>query len=245
MGGLGFTLQLVGYGLFWLAISSRSAPISVLYPLSAFGVVVIACLAVFYLKERFSRMEWLGVALLLSGVVLLGSSLSASAAIPAPLDATRWLMMQGSALGLALFMMGFSLCLRQPGNAEVLFGVLAGLLLGIGFLNTKVVSLAWLEGRHDMLVLSLIGIAVGLPGGLAVLLKSFLHGRALIVITVNFVVNQMFVVAGGWLCLGEKFPDVPLLLFTRMAGLLLILTGILTLAWFHRDKALPPRSAAP
>ena len=55
-------------------MSARAAPISLLQPLSASGLLVVAFLAVVYLNERFDAWEWLGVVLLLAGVIMLGFS---------------------------------------------------------------------------------------------------------------------------------------------------------------------------
>src|SRR4051812_39907010 len=58
LGWSGLALNLGGYGLFLLATTSRAAPISVLQPLAAFGMVAVALLAVVYLGERFGGLEW-------------------------------------------------------------------------------------------------------------------------------------------------------------------------------------------
>ena len=71
---LGMALLLGGYVVYGYALSARAAPISLLQPLSASGLLVVALLAVTYLHERFDALEWVGVALLLGGVILLGFS---------------------------------------------------------------------------------------------------------------------------------------------------------------------------
>jgi drug/metabolite transporter (DMT)-like permease len=57
----GMALLLGGYALYVLANSVRAAPISLLQPIFAFGLLVVAFMAVVYLKERFGVLEWLGV----------------------------------------------------------------------------------------------------------------------------------------------------------------------------------------
>src|SRR5580704_3546903 len=71
---LGMVLMVGGYGIYAAAVSARVAPISLLQPLSASGLLVVALLAVVYLNERFDASEWLGVAVLVAGVILLGLS---------------------------------------------------------------------------------------------------------------------------------------------------------------------------
>jgi len=67
---LGMGLMVGGYGIYAAAVSARVAPISLLQPLSASGLLVVALLAVVYLNERFDAAEWLGVGILLAGVIL-------------------------------------------------------------------------------------------------------------------------------------------------------------------------------
>src|SRR4051812_18158806 len=68
----GAALEIVGYGLFLWALSAPSAPISILQPLRAFGIVVMAFLSVVVLEERLRSREWLGIVLQLMGTILLG-----------------------------------------------------------------------------------------------------------------------------------------------------------------------------
>src|SRR4051794_23925483 len=67
----GMALNVLGAGFFLVALGSRSAPISLLQPLATFGLVVNALMAFFYLGERLGLLEWLGVFLLVAGVILL------------------------------------------------------------------------------------------------------------------------------------------------------------------------------
>jgi hypothetical protein len=59
---------------------------------------------------------------------------------------------------------------------------------------------------------------------------GFRRGRALIVTAVNLVTNQVLVVAGGLICLGERFPSQPVPFAARVAGLGGIFAGIILLA---------------
>jgi len=225
----GWTTLVGGYGIFLLATTARAAPISLLQPLSAFGLVVIALLAVFFLHERFRVCEWVGISLLLAGVVLLGLSAEGQPTRSAP--AAAWLvvfMIGASGLGLAL------LTLRSwlPGqrSEEVLFGLSAGLLFGMGYVSTKLLSIGWQEHAWHLLGLAVLGIAVGMIGGLMVLLVGFRRGRALMVSAVNFVTNQVLVGIGGMVCLGESFPREHEPFVWRIAGLSAIVAGMLLFA---------------
>src|SRR5438270_8246114 len=56
-GLVGLALQVVGYGLFLAALSEPTAPISILQPLRAFGILVMVFLSVVFLKERLRPLE--------------------------------------------------------------------------------------------------------------------------------------------------------------------------------------------
>jgi drug/metabolite transporter (DMT)-like permease len=233
----GMTLLVGGYGLFILANSFRAAPISLLQPIFAFGLLVVAVMAVVYLKERFGPLEWLGVALLIGGVVLLGVSAEEGNRQAASIHLSRLLLYLGGLgfLGtLAVLLLRYC---RTRVNVEMLYGMLAGMLLGIGYLDTRTLTLAWLESRRGVFLLALALLGVGLLGGLAVLQKGFQHGRALIVTAMNLVINQVVVVAGGVFCLGESFPHERLQFNARLGGLAAVLAGTVILARFSTGPA--------
>lgn len=234
---IGMTLLVGGYGLFILANSFRAAPISLLQPIFAFGLLVVAVLAVVYLKERFGLLEWWGVALLLTGVVLLGISAEESSRQTAAVYLSRLLLYLGGLGTLAAIALLLLKIYPTRLNREMLYGMLAGVLLGSGYLNTRTLMLARMEARLAVFLLALVFVVVGLLGGLTVLQKGFQHGRALIVTAMNLVINQVVVVAGGILCLGESFPHERFRFDARIGGLIAILAGTLILARFSTGPA--------
>jgi drug/metabolite transporter (DMT)-like permease len=235
----GLALLVGGYGLFVLATSSRAAPISLLQPIFACGLLVVAWMAVVYLGERFGAAEWLAVALLFVGVVALGMSAERGDAQEVGVR-LPYLLAYLTGLGGVALVVG--VLLASPARrlkGEVLFGLLAGLLLGVGYLNTKTVTLAVAAGHVGVSLLGAAATGVGLLGGLLTLQLGFRRGRALIVTAVNLVVNQVIVVLGGIICLGESFPEAPLKFSARVAGLGAILVGTLLLARFSASQGRP------
>jgi hypothetical protein len=109
-------------------------------------------------------------------------------------------------------------------------GVLSGVLFGTGYINTKAVALAVQDHRTGLTIAAASFMAVGLLGGLVALQLGLRFGRALIVTAVNLVTNQVLVVAGGLVCLGESFPQEAFPFTARIVGLAGILAGILLLA---------------
>jgi drug/metabolite transporter (DMT)-like permease len=231
---VGMTLVLVGYGLFAWACATRSAPISMLQPLFAFGLVVVALLAVFYLHERFLPTEWFGVFLLLMGVVWLGLSAPTRDEEVGKIHGPYLLVFL--AAGITLSGLAWRQLRRQPTQAEVWGGLLIGLLLGMGYLNTKVVGLAWQQEQYGWLAVGIVGMSLGLLGGLDCLLRVFQRGRALLVTAVNFVVNQVMVGIGGLLCLDEEFPHETFPRWARFVGLTAIMIGIVVFVTQNRKR---------
>jgi drug/metabolite transporter (DMT)-like permease len=224
----GMALMVGGYGLYAAAVSARVAPISLLQPLSASGLLVVALMAVVYLNERFDASEWLGVAVLLAGVILLGLSARGPHIASAGIDGARY---AGFFAVMVVVAVAVSLAaVRSPSRAELLLGILSGVLFGTGYLNTKALALAIQDHRTALTVAASCLMAVGLLGGLVALQLGLRFGRALIVTAVNLVTNQVLVVAGGLVCLGESFPQETFPFTARIVGLAGILGGILLLA---------------
>jgi uncharacterized membrane protein len=225
---LGIAMMIGGYALYAAAVSARVAPISLLQPLSASGLLVVAFLAVIYLNERFDSAEWFGVGFLLTGVILLGLSARGLQLASNGVEPTRYLAFFAIVLTLATAV-AFAVP-SLPRRAELLLGVLSGLLFGTGYLNTKALALAVQDRSLGLTLISTVLMTLGLLGGLVALQFGLRAGRALIVTAINLVTNQVLVVAGGLVCLGESLPRETLPFAARIAGLCGILAGIALLA---------------
>jgi uncharacterized membrane protein len=234
-GWLGLALNFTGAGLFMAAISAKAAPISLLQPLATFGLVVNALLAVFCLGERFNAGEWLGVALLFLGVVMLGISAEAPTGeswLSLPILHAYLVVIGVLGIGVGVWLW----CTRNHLVIEVLHGLLAGLLLGLGYLDTKTSALAWREARVAAGVLFTVLMVGGLLGGFMTLLKGYYRGRVMIVKSTSFVINQVVVGVGGIFCLSEGFPTQALPLAARIAAYALILGGFCVFAVCRRSS---------
>ena len=69
---LGLALACLGLGMiFWLLVL-QSVPVGIAYPMLSLNFVLITLVARFVFHETIDRRHWLGVALVIGGVALLG-----------------------------------------------------------------------------------------------------------------------------------------------------------------------------
>lgn len=70
---LALSLLLLGTGmLFWLGVL-RQVPVSVAYPMLSLNFVLVTLAARFIWQEKVSRRHWLGIALIMAGVAVMGA----------------------------------------------------------------------------------------------------------------------------------------------------------------------------
>ncbi len=61
-----------GFGALLLVLALRKGELSIIYPLFAANYVWVALISVFYFGEEIKSIEWLGIALIVCGVSLVG-----------------------------------------------------------------------------------------------------------------------------------------------------------------------------
>ena len=145
----------------------RVAPISLLQPLSASGLLVVALLAVIYLNERFDPAEWLGVGILLAGVILLGLSARGPHLPSNGIETSRYLSF--FAVVAALLVAVSIAAAAMPRRSELMLGILSGLLFGTGYLNTKALAFAVQDRNPALTIVAACLMTLGLLGGLVAL----------------------------------------------------------------------------
>ncbi len=72
----GFFLTAIGWVFFLFAYSL--APVSIIAPLNNVGILVLVGVAVFWLKEKLSSFEWLGIIIVFLGIIIVSFSSIAS-----------------------------------------------------------------------------------------------------------------------------------------------------------------------
>lgn len=60
------------FGAFCFIYAFRYGELSLVYPISAFGYVLVVLLSIFFFAEEITIKKWWGIALIMSGIILIG-----------------------------------------------------------------------------------------------------------------------------------------------------------------------------
>ena len=193
---VGFTVGLAGWALYVAAL--RLAPLSLVQAVSAGGIGLLALLVERTTATRLSRREWTGVAVAVSGLVLLGLSLTGGVQMSGDHHAAGavglWIVGSLAAAGLLVG----PVAPRLAGGAA--FGLAAGTLYAAGDVATK----AAVGGTAIVLFTAAVLACHGLA--FAVLQLGFQRGSALATAGVSTLAMNALPIAAGTLLLGEAIP---------------------------------------
>lgn len=227
----GTALMTGGWGLY--LVSTKFAPISIIQPTLGVGLAVLALFSVFYLHERIGMLEWTAFAAMLAGMILLGLSAVEEGRPPLP----EWANLLGVTSGV-LVLSAITYVLGKRGvlagiRTDSLLGMVSGLFIGLAALYTKAMFTFLDDGQ------GFVGFGVCLPVvilanviGLGVMQSGFQRGKALVVVSLEAVINKVVAILGGMIALAEFLPQDPVKSQMRVAAFVLILFGTAALARF-------------
>ena len=200
----GIAVMLGGWVLFLKALAN--APVSIVQPVLGFGLCLLALFSVVFLRERLRSLEWLGVGLMVGGIVLLGISGSQE------VDHARSVSLVALA-GVSVVILGvLGGVVRSAGDGRriplaVVLGFASGVLIGLAALYTKALFMSLGQGATVIAWTLFLPLTLAANiGGLWVNQAGFQHGRALIVVAMNAVTNKIVSIVGGMVTLGEPLP---------------------------------------
>lgn len=222
---LGLVLTVIGWLLFVKA--ADLGEVSIVQPLMSVGDVFLVLLAVVFLGERLSRMEWLGLAITVVGAVWLASE----AALVAP-ETIDWPRM--AAFLLLAAAAGFAICVVawRSERAEGALAVVVGIAFGTGAVLTELMTAYLrlqgqdLESVHFLLNPILPLMVLANVAGLVLLQVAFQRGRASVVVPIQLGIGNALVAVAGGLVFAESIG------VSRLLGIGCIVggTGLLHLA---------------
>jgi drug/metabolite transporter (DMT)-like permease len=233
-----FLLAVASEGCFLVA--AANAPISLLQPILGTGLVVLAGFSVFYLREKLSTGEWIGVFTLIAGLAMLGAS--AESGEVRDLEAVSWHRL----IGLTAFLAALVFAAKKiedlhPGrfSVELVVGAASGVMTGIGALFTRVTLLELKAGNFALGTLLVFVTLTAMLSGVFTQQGGFQRGRAMTITALLAVLNKVIAIFGGMFALGEVLPEDPVKQAARVIALVGLLAGTALLAGFGKSRDRP------
>ena len=224
---------LAGSALYAYALTA--APISIVQPIMASGVALLAYLAVKNLGEQPRRIDLVAIGLSILGVILIGVSLAEG--LPEDVKHSPGSLWIFTAV-LVVVAVIVPLVAARGSDARVAaaLGISVGLLYGISAVFAKLMLVDWADRwpHQGLMVLFasifLIAWAVTLVPAFIVLQAALQKGMAIVVVPLMACLSQLIPIAVGMVALHEKFPKSIALSIVRIIafGLILVATVILS-----------------
>ncbi len=237
-------LQLAGGVLHIIAIGL--APLSLVEPIDTAGICFLVILSVVYLGERARWVDWVGIAAVLAGIVLLGITLvrPTEAFSYRPIVTWFFILLLGG-LVIRSFYIAFS---RKGEDTSGFAGIGLGLLIG---LNAVLIKLAWndignLWSAYHLASLWHSAYAVlaflGSAAAQVFFQVTLQRGRALVIVPLVTGLSNMIPIVVGVLALKDPFPTQFNMIMLRLLAFLLIIGGAVLLGLQRQEGLGAPQA---
>jgi len=226
-----------GFALYMAALSF--APVSIVEPIIASGVVIPSWLAMRHLGEKPRRLDFLGMGMSVLGVTFIALSLLEGLpedVLVHPYEI--WVVAAvifGAAIAVPLLMRG------NPSREAAGLGISVGLLFGIAAVFTRLLLMYWGKDWPLFIVFTAACIAGYLPG-FVVLQAALQRGMATVVAPIYNGIMEVVPIVLGMVVLNEKFPKSPILTALRLCSFALIIGGTVMLS-IRAEAPCPLRAA--
>jgi uncharacterized membrane protein len=238
----GLSGLVLGWSLYLVA--TNLARISLVQPALGSGLLVLALFSIFYLHEKIKAIEWISLACMITGMLFLG--LSATEEAPSYLP--QWsplLIVTGVILVLSVIAYILGKMEKLGGiRTDSLLGMVSGLFIGLAALFTRGMML-FADADKD-----LIAFGVCLPVllvanviGLTIMQSGFQHGKALVVVGLEAVINKAVAIIGGMVALSEVLPHEPRRAAMQVIAFVLILFATAFLSRFGGERVVEKMEA--
>ncbi len=217
----GTLLTTSGWLFFLIAISL--APLTVIAPLSNAGVIILAGISVFYLKESLHIYEWIGFCAILVGVIFIPIYSIPVTNDGVEVDVLLLLVITIVAL-IGLLILKISQKLLFPLKNGSILGIASGVTAGLGSAYTKMLGLLTEELIPLLIALLFVGIFQILS--FLTLQTAFQQERATIVVPLFNSFATLLPLIYGVFVFSETIP------FGQLIGILLMVLGASALFQF-------------
>ena len=237
-------ISLVGGAFYSVAI--LLAPISIVQPIVASGVALLAYLAIKNLGEKPRRIDLYAIGVTILGVILIGVSLAEGIPPETEHDPVVLWIFAGAVVFLAVVV---PLLMRRGGGNRLAagLGISVGLLFGVAAMFARVLLLDWsnqFSARGVTVVFSSVFVlawALTLIPAFIMLQAALQRGMAVVVVPLVAGLSQLVPILGGMIALNEPFPESTALSAVRILAFVLILGATVVLSR-RAEEAAPAAS---
>ncbi|MGH9043545.1 MAG: hypothetical protein ACRDVP_01675, partial [Acidimicrobiales bacterium] len=228
---VGLVLQLLALAL---------APISVVQPIFASGIVLLLILSHRSLHERLGKREWYAIGLVIIALLMISFSLdSASDRVGDGGSLATLAATAGPTVAAALVLFRIadrSGTHRHGAWRSPLYGLAPGLLYGVSTLALKAISVdlerdgLWGFAEHIVGSPYLYALLIAAVLGFLCFQTGLQRSSASVLVPVSSVVSSAYVIGFGTVLFGEHLPSSTWRLILRLVGFLFVATSVAMLA---------------
>jgi uncharacterized membrane protein len=222
-----------GFALYMVALAF--APVSIVEPIIAAGVALLAYLAIKNLGEKPRRVDLYAIGATIFGVILLGVSLAEGLPKDKLHDPIELWAFAG---GIMLLSVVIPLILRGRGESSEAagLGISAGLIMGIAAVFSRLL----MGNFGHQWYIWLIACAATYTPGFVILQAALQRGMAVVVVPPYNGLMEFVPILVGTIALDEKFPKSPALTAIRIVSFVLILVGTVVLSRRAEETGVVP-----
>jgi drug/metabolite transporter (DMT)-like permease len=240
---LSMVVILLGSGLY--AVALDIAPVSIVQPIMAAGVALLAYLAIKNLGEHPRRQDLFAIGLSILGVVLIAISLIGSSTKTVTHNATvLWVFTAAAVAVAAVIPLLFRK--RSPGQFGAALGISVGILYGTSAVFAKLMLTDWGNrwAHHGIASLFqsvfILAWALTLIPAFIILQAALQKGMAIVVVPILAGLNQLVPILLGMFALNEKLPTNAVLATVRIISFCMILTSTIILSRRAEEASTAP-----
>jgi len=235
---LGILCQTIIFApFFFIGISFLG--IALAQPLATAGLLVFVIGAVLFLKEKLTRLEWIGVILMIASIFLVSASGVSGEVTIAVFYQNTFILDGVLFIAITAGLACFGILGIKKGAAWMIKGYAAligtayacvsisGQFVTIGFdaiLKPSMETVGWL-----LIAIGLGGIVIGTVFGIMFSQRAFQHGKALAIIPISQAINNILPIVAGVYLFGQGIAFI----YMFIPGVVILLASVILLARFQ------------